>query len=238
MNKKYVMLTIGIMCFLLTVGICIQVKTISNTNTTGISKNATENKLRDEVLRWKERYDNAYKQLGETENILEEERKKATEDNEETTQMKDELNKINKLLGLTDVKGEGIILIVDDNKDADSNILDQNAAVVHEGDLIEIVNILKNGGAEAISINDQRVVSTTAITCDGSVVRINGEKVGAPFEIKAIGSQERIKGVLEMPYNYIYWMGADGIDITIRKVNSIEIPKYEGIIKREYLKDR
>lgn len=41
-----------------------------------------------------------------------------------------------------------------------------------------------------------------------------------------------------MPYNYIYWMEADGIQITIRKANSIDIPKYEGIIKREYLKDR
>ena len=237
MNKKQVAITLGIMCFILTLAICVQLKTTQSSNST-VSQSLAQDELRDEVLRWKERYDNAYKQLGETENILEEERKKATEDNEETTQMKDELNKINKLLGLTDVKGEGIILIVDDNKDADSNILDQNAAVVHDGDLIEIVNILKNGGAEAISINDQRIVSTTAITCDGSVVRINGEKVGAPFEIKAIGSQERIKGVLEMPYNYIYWMGADGIDITIRKVNSIEIPKYEGIIKREYLKDR
>lgn len=152
--------------------------------------------------------------------------------------MKNELNKINTLLGLTSVKGEGIVLIVDDNKDSNDNILDQNLSVVHDGDLIEIVNLLKNGGAEAISINEQRIVSTTAITCDGSVVRINGEKVGAPFEIKAIGSQERIKGVLEMPYNYIYWMKSDGIQVTIKKVDSLEIPKYEGIIKREYMKDR
>ena len=152
--------------------------------------------------------------------------------------MENELNRINTLLGLTDVKGEGIILIVDDNKDNNENILDPNSSVVHDGDLIEIVNLLKNGGAEAISINDQRIVSTTAITCDGSVVRVNGEKVGAPFEIKAIGSQERIKGVLEMPYNYIYLMKEDGIEINIRKANSIDIPKYEGIIKREYIKDR
>lgn len=205
--------------------------------TSGISQSSTENKLRDEVLKWKEKYDNAYKDLAQSEKTLEDERKKATQNNTETAQMEDQLSKINRQLGLTDVKGEGVIVKVDDNKKSE-DALDPSKSVVHDGDLVEIVNLLKNGGAEAISINDQRITSVTAITCDGNVVRINGEKVGAPFEIKAIGSQERLKGALEMPYNYIYEMKRDGLQIEINKATSIEIPKYEGVIKREYMKDR
>ncbi len=175
--------------------------------------------------------------MAQSEKTLEDDRKKATQNNTETAQMEDQLSKINRQLGLTDVKGEGVIVKVDDNKKSE-DALDPSKSVVHDGDLVEIVNLLKNGGAEAISINDQRITSVTAITCDGNVVRINGEKVGVPFEIKAIGSQERLKGALEMPYNYIYEMKRDGLQIEINKATFIEIPKYEGVIKREYMKDR
>ena len=115
--------------------------------------------------------------------------------------------------------------------------IDPNALLVHDGDLIQVVSILKNAGAEAISINDQRIVNTTAITCDGYVVRINGEKVGAPFEIKAIGSPEYLKGSLEVS-GYMEIMVNDGVIVDIKKSNSITIPKYEGVLTHEYMKER
>lgn len=109
---------------------------------------------------------------------------------------------------------------------------------MHDGDLVEIINQLKNAGAEAISINDQRIINTTAITCDGTVVRVNGEKTGAPFVIEAIGSPEGLKGALEMVNSYVDQMVRDGVKVEINKSNNITIPKYEGIIKSEYMKDR
>lgn len=194
--------------------------------------------MRDEVLKWKERYDNAYRDLNQAEKKLETERKSATENNSETAEMEKELKQINTLLGLTEVSGRGVTVTVDDNKTSSSQILDANLAVVHDGDLIEIVNILKNAGAEAISINDQRIVSSTAITCDGSVVRINGEKIGVPYTIKAIGSPEGLKGALEMPNNYVDQMIRDGVKVEIKKWNNLTIPKYDGVIENEYMKDR
>ena len=56
-NKKYISIVLGLMCFALTLGICIQIKTVSQSNTT-VSQNYEENNLRAEVLRYKERYDN------------------------------------------------------------------------------------------------------------------------------------------------------------------------------------
>ena len=82
MNKKQIAITLGIMCFILTVAICIQLKTIENTTTT-ISQSLKENGLRDEVLRWKERYDTAYKDLQEAEKTLETVRQTATADKDE-----------------------------------------------------------------------------------------------------------------------------------------------------------
>lgn len=152
--------------------------------------------------------------------------------------MEKELKKINTLLGLTEVKGKGITITVDDNKTIPKQqVLDANILIVHDGDLIEIVNILKNAGAEAICINGQRVVNSTGITCDGAVVRVNGVKVGAPFIIEAIGSPEWIKGSVENS-SYVDQMIEDGVSVVVQKSNDITIPKYNGVIKSEYMKDR
>lgn len=239
MKKYKIAITLGIVCFFLCIGIGIQLKTISTT-TNPISSNATENKLRDEVFKWKDKYDSIYKELEEAEKILEQERKKATENSEELSTIEQELLNAKILLGQTDVKGKGVIITLDDNKaitNMSSLLVDPNTLLVHDGDLIQVVSILKNAGAEAISINDQRIVNTTAITCDGYVVRINGEKVGAPYEIKAIGSPEYIKGSLEVS-GYMETMIDDGVIVDIKKSNSVSIPKYEGVLTHEYMKER
>lgn len=189
------------------------------------------------MLKLKEKYDNAYSQLEQAEKRLEDERKKATQNDEKTEEKEKELHKLEVIQGLTEVNGKGVIITVEDSNLDNSQILDLNKAMVHDGDLIEIVNILKNAGAEAISINDQRIVNTTAITCDGMVVRINGEKIGVPFEIKAIGLPEAIKGALDK-HQYIIQMIEDGVKVDIKKSNNIKIVKYEGVTENTYLKDR
>lgn len=198
----------------------------------------SDNSLRDEVLKWKERYDNTYRDLEQAQKKLENDRKKASESDTETAEMEKELHKYNVLLGLTDVTGKGVVVTVTDSSVDSSKLIDANSAVVHDGDLVEIVNILKNAGAEAIEINEQRIINSTAITCDGAVVRINGEKIGVPFVIKAIGSPEGLKGALEMPNSYVDQMIQDGVDVTIKKQNSISIKKYDGTFENEYMKDR
>ncbi len=239
MKKHKIALTLGIVCFFLCIGICIQLKTIATVNTS-ISSNSTENQLRDEVFKWKDKYDSIYKELEEAEKTLETERKKSTENSDESSQLEQELANAKILLGQTEVKGKGVVITLDDNKaitNMSSLVVDPNTLLVHDGDLIQVVSILKNAGAEAISINDQRIVNTTAITCDGYVVRINGEKVGAPYTIKAIGSPEYLKGSLEVS-GYMETMVNDGVVVDIKKSNSITIPKFEGVLTHEYMKER
>ena len=71
--------------------------------------------------------------------------------------------------------------------------------IVHDTDILEIVNVLRNAGAEAISINDQRVIATTPISCIGTVIKINDEKIGGPYVIRAIGHSDYLKTALEIP---------------------------------------
>jgi uncharacterized protein YlxW (UPF0749 family) len=195
MNKKVVSFILGIMCFILTYGICMQVKTIDSMNST-ITTSTTQNKLRDSVLKMKEKYETAYKQSEELESKLEEARKTAVSNNTSLESLEEQINEANKLLGLTDVTGQGIIIKIADSDSYDANsVYDVSTLLVHDLDLIMIIEELKNAGAEAISINDQRIVSTTAIECDGNVIKINGEKIGSPFVIKAIGLPEYLAGL-------------------------------------------
>ena len=237
MNKKLISLILGLMCVLLSYGTAVQIKTINGTGTT-ISTNARENELRDAVLKAKEKYDNLYEELEKIEIQLEKERTNSTQNNTELEQLENTIKEGNKILGLSEVTGHGLIITVDDNNKIPLNeiLYDPNLLIVHDTDLINIVNELKNAGAEAISINDQRIVTTSSIECDGNVIKINGQKVGAPFEIKAIGFPEalinvdRFGGYIQ---NLREWRA---LDVTVTKVDKekITIPKYTGVIKFEY----
>ena len=97
-----------------------------------------------------------------------------------------------------------------------------------------LVNDLCIAGAEAISINGERIVSTSAITCIGNVIKINDEKVGTPFEIQAIGSQERLYGALTMNGRYLEQLKARGLNVKVIRSDSVEVDKYNGIFKFDY----
>ena len=240
MNKKQIAITLGIMCFILTVAICIQLKTIENTTTT-ISQSLKENGLRDEVLRWKERYDNVYEELNQSLKELEEVRKQATQNDTKSSAKQEEIKNNNMLLGLSEVKGEGLQIVIADNNTGtlknESEALDLSSQVVHYDDLIEVINALNNAGAEAISINGQRIIQTTAITCEGNVIKINGQKVSSPFTIKAIGSQGLLYGSLTMIGGYLYILDEAGVIVETTQMDNLSVEKYSGVINYKYVKN-
>lgn len=239
MNKKQIAITLGIMCFILTISLSIQIKTMNDANSTA-SQSLVDNGLRDEVLRWKEKHDNISSDLKSAEKKLEEARQVATK-NDTTSQAKEEeLRKNNTLLGLTSVKGDGLIIEVQDGKASETDALlpieSLNKKLIHNTDLLAIVNELNNAGAEAIEINGQRIVNTSAITCEGNVIKINGEKIGSPFIIKAIGSQGLLYGQVTRVGSYIEIMKSEGVIVNVKKEDNITIGKYAGVITFKYTK--
>ena len=109
--------------------------------------------------------------------------------------------------------------------------------MVHYNDVIRKVNELKNAGAQAIYVNDQRIITTTAIDCDGTVIKVNGEKIGTPIVIKAIGMQERLINV-DRQNGYVMILRSAGIEVDVKKDDNITIPKYTGVIKFNYLESK
>jgi hypothetical protein len=233
-NKKAIALVLGIMCFALTTGICIQIKTVKSTNSAS-SQNYKENNLRAEVLKYKEKYDNLLKETEKVDAQLQEQIESATKNNSELEETKNQINEKNKTIGLAEVTGPGVIITVADS-DIDSNsVVDATDFIIHDTDILKIVNELKNAGAEAISINNQRVILTTPIICGGNIININGERIGSPFEIKAIGSPEALAN-LSRPGGWLSKLEKRGIKVSaIKKSNSITIPKYSGVLNFKYV---
>lgn len=232
MKKKQVAITLGIMCFILTFGIMVQLHTIEEaTNTVGQS--GKRNGLRDEVLKWKERYDRTYAELEQSEEKLEEQRKATTSTDSSSIEKQEKLRDLNAYLGLTDVKGKGIIITVQDN--TTSKFVTSND-LVHDADLRAIISEIKNIGADAISINGQRIVQSTAINCAGAIVQINGESVGSPFVFKVIGDDYLFYNI-QRPGSWIDYLRRDGVDVDIKKSDDITIEKYNGVLTNKYIQN-
>lgn len=232
-NRIYIAILLGIMVCFLTAAIVVQIKTVSN-STTQVGKTQTENELRDSVLRWKEKYENAYIKLEKKEKELESLREQAANSTDSSSGLVNKLQRYNMLLGYTNLIGPGIIITL---TDGDTKALSDT--IVHDGDLIEVVNALKNAGADAISINNQRITGKTEISCAGNIITINGEKVGAPFVIKAIGSSLRLYTSVKMKNGYLDKLEKALVQVKVEQIdkNTIEIPKYEGTYRYEYAKN-
>jgi len=233
MKKRSIAITLGVMCIALTMAVSVQYRTIRDANkVTGSNVNS---ELKTEVLRWKERYEELYEDLDILEKMLEEKRKVATSNDETSMNLQNELRTLNALIGTIDVSGEGVVINLADN----SSVTNQTIGIfdnisnylIHDTDLIMLVNELKNAGAEAISINDERIISTTSITCDGTVILINGNKISSPFTIKAIGSPALILGAIQRTGGLLEELYAYGLVSSVSQEENVTIYKYSGVIE-------
>jgi uncharacterized protein YlxW (UPF0749 family) len=147
--------------------------------------------------------------------------------------IQDELDKARMLAGLVDVQGPGLIITLTDSQA--TGISDNpNVYLVHDEDLLKIVNVLSAAGAEAISINDQRLLAMSEIHCAGPTISINNVRVGAPFVIKAIGNPEVMESALRIREGVVDTLGYFGIGLKIERKETILVPGYKQLVRFDY----
>ncbi len=233
MNKKREMIVLAIMCFILSIAIAVQIKTVNNNGTTIGSSQSVSN-LKAQVLRMREKYENEYRLLEDLTDELENVRKNVASRNDELKALEDKIKEDNLLLGNTNVKGQGVIITLNDGKLELNSLLNPKYVIIHDGDVLDVINELRNAGAEAISINDERIVNKTAISCDGNVIVVNGEKIGTPIVISAIGYPAKL-ATLDRPGGTLEYL-REVRNVELKKSNNIEISKYSGVYSYKYAK--
>ena len=105
-------------------------------------------------------------------------------------------------------------------------------------DLVYIVNYLKDSGAEAISINDERIVNTTDIADVGDAVKINSKYLRTDtYTIKAIGNSSYLESSILGKGGYAEQLSTTGIKTEIEKLDKVEISKYNGEFEIKYIEE-
>jgi uncharacterized protein YlxW (UPF0749 family) len=103
--------------------------------------------------------------------------------------------------GFTALSGPGLTVVLNDSSrrigDSGPGAPDNDDLVVHQQDVQAVVNALWAGGAEAMSIMDVRVISTSAVRCVGNTLLLHGQVFSPPFKITAIGEPTTMHRALE-----------------------------------------
>lgn len=140
--------------------------------------------------------------------------------------MRDELEELKLIGGFLDVEGPGIVVILNDGTRELFEGENPNNVLIHDADVLNILNDLKEAGAEAISINGQRVMVFSEISCAGYTIRINGQVFGQPFIIRAIGESKTLEAALVAPGTYGAMLMDIGLYLDINTVLDLRIAKY------------
>lgn len=131
------------------------------------------------------------------------------------------------LAGLTKLNGPGIIIELDDSKKEQMT----EDSIVHASDLRDIVNLLWSSGAEAISINNQRIASNTAIDCIVNTILVNNTRLTVPFHIEAVGDQKNMYEKIISPNNLVGLhdrQKSNGLVFNTSENNDITVPVFDG----------
>ncbi|GIG20740.1 membrane protein [Cellulomonas chitinilytica] len=136
--------------------------------------------------------------------------------------------------GSTPVVGPGLTVKLDDAPEDSLRLADVSAdvLVVHQQDIQSVMNALWAGGAEAMTLMDQRVISTSAVRCIGNVLILQGRRYSPPYEVRAIGDPARLKAALSASpavQAYVRDAGDVGLGWSVTVASDpLELPAYSG----------
>lgn len=145
-----------------------------------------------------------------------------------TKALNDSLQEVKILAGLTELEGPGIRVEMRDSKKPASGIFPADL-IIHDVDVLKVVNELWNAGAEAIAVNNHRVVGGTSFRCVGSVILVDNVRIASPVIIRAIGDPATLQGALELPEGVLSDLkDIDSGMVSISKIDKQRVPAYTG----------
>jgi uncharacterized protein YlxW (UPF0749 family) len=142
--------------------------------------------------------------------------------------------------GLNERLGDGVEILLDDARGA-AAAKDVEKSICHNTDLTDIVNQAWRGGAEAIAINDERIVGSSSIYCVGSTIMVNGTLMSPPFKVLVIGPQNELLATYDDPTQLrdikqrrdIY-----GLGFRVSRATALHIPPYRGALNVRFATPR
>ena len=238
-GKITITITIGLACFVLVLIIFMQFKVVYQTDITSIDT-MKEDELKKELADWKQKYNETEEKYKNTEETLKKYKEESSSDKDTKKNLEKELEDAKLVLGLTNVEGPGLIITYKNSDNIEQTINQEESTdeYIEATDLMRLVNHLKDAGAEAISINNQRIVNKTDFAQINATtyIKINSKRVSAPFEIKAIGDADYLKGSL-IGTGFVSEQKKYGQTIEFEEKKKLTINKYDGNMDLKYIEE-
>ena len=225
-GKVIMIVTIGIICILFTSIMFVQFKSVQVIEASGVGQKR-ETELRTEYSALKDKSNEMKQQLEEIQNTTKEYTDQSSDVQATMDLLKSDVDKARCDLGYTDVKGPGIVLTIADGKNA-ANVKEQ---VVTYNDLIMAINELKYAGAEAISLNDERVVNNSFVANISEYMVMNDNRISGPYTIKAIGDSKNLESVINIKGGIKDYLESYNKQISYTVENEVYINKYNGNVE-------
>ena len=146
------------------------------------------------------------------------------------------IDELKKVAGLNERTGDGVLITLDDARSA-GTAKDVEKSICHNTDLTDIVNQAWRGGAEAIAINDERIVGSSSIYCVGSTIMVNGTLMSPPFSVVVIGPTNDLLATYDDPSQLrdikqrrdVY-----GLGFRVSRATGLRVPPYRGALNIRY----
>ena len=224
-EKLVITVTISIMSIILFGVMFAQFKVVNEVDIAQIEY-MSEQELKQALIEWREKYETTEAKIKDTVNKIQEYNEKV-QSNEETRELiKKELSEAKQIFGLTSVEGEGITVTLTDNEER----------AYDYKDLLGLINELKDAGAKAVSINNQRIVNMSdVVNIATRYIKVNSNKISSPYIVMAIGDKTYLKSALTIKNGYIDLKQKDGYQISIQEKSNIKINKYSEKINLRYI---
>ncbi len=221
---------VGLVCFISGVLIALNYKV------TGLQFDSSAQRNRNLVsmIRTQERNNRELeKEIGTIRGDLDSYQKAITSGEGSLSVVQKNLSDLKLLAGLVEMKGPGIVVTLKDHEQA-SSAKNPEDFMIHYSDILYIVNDLRSAGAEAISVNGIRIVTTSDIRCAGNIIQVNARRLAPPYTITAIGDQKQLE--LFVRSGTYYALEAAKFPVSIEKSASLTVPAYKGSYTFNYAK--
>ncbi len=227
MKKDY--LWIGLICVVLGVVLAQQAKIVQNDMLDGLSPRQKSGELVNELNKVREEKEVLLDQIVALETRLQEIESSESKENVLIKSLNEDLERYKMFAGLSDVEGQGITITID-NPPVDMNYAYEVNFVYDYHLLLSLVNELNAAGAEAISINDQRVTGMSEIRTAGNSINVNTIPQQAPFVVRAIGNSDTLDGAVSHRFGIVSQIRDKRYLIEVKKSDTVRISKYNHIV--------
>ncbi|WP_318240675.1 DUF881 domain-containing protein [Sporosarcina gallistercoris] len=182
-----------------------------------------EEGFREELIEQKERNKQLTDEITSKQKAIAEVEQTLSDTEENHDSLVKEARSLRLLLGVVPASGQGVRVELADG-DYDPAKQNPNEYIVHESQVLMVVNELKIAGAQALSINGQRLNANSSIKCTGPVITIDGQTYPAPFVVEAIGDSDALHSSLTLKGGVMDSLLLDNIEMKIEKQKEIIMP--------------